>query len=79
MESLNTATELAPNSVLAWASYANACKYAGKTEEQSRATEKAKHLIEQNKSKQPEEREPLPEAVAAEPTSLSLQDIVIPE
>ena len=77
-ESLSTATELAPNSVLAWASYANACKYAGKSGEQLRATEKAKHLIEQNQSKQPEEEEPLPEP-EEKPTSQSLLDITIPE
>jgi tetratricopeptide (TPR) repeat protein len=78
VESLNTATKLAPNSVLAWVSYANACKYAGKSDEQSRATEKAKHLIEQNKSKKPEEQEPLPEALE-ESTNASIENIEIPE
>ena len=50
--SLNTATKLAPNNVLAWASYANACKYAGKSSDLSRAKEKVEHLIEQRKRAQ---------------------------
>lgn len=76
MDSLNRATELAPNNLLAWASYATACKYAKQPDEQKRATEKVLKLIERNKAEQPEEPEPEPEEEAANP---SLLDTQIPE
>lgn len=76
VDSLNTATEMVPNSWRAWVSYANACKYAGKSSEQERAMEKIKRLIEQNKVENPEEEEVLPEAT---PEAQALQDISIPE
>lgn len=76
VDSLNTATEMVPNSWRAWVSYANACKYAGKTAEQQRAMEKMKHLIEQSKAENPEEEEAQSEAT---PEAQALQDISIPE
>jgi len=77
MASLSRATELAPNSLLAWASYASACKYAKQPDEQKKAEEKVLKLIEQNKAEQPEEEpEPEPEE---EDTSTSLLDTHIPE
>ena len=77
MDSLNRATELAPNNLLAWASYASACKYAKQPDEQKKAEEKVLKLIEQQKAEQPEEDpEPEPEEEA---TSTSLLDTQIPE
>lgn len=77
-ESLNTATELAPNSLLAWASYATACQYAERPDEQQKAEEKVRKLIEQNKADQPEEPEPQPEPETT-PATPSLLDTEIPE
>ena len=77
MESLDTATRLVPNSLQAWISYANACKYAGKTEDYERAVETAKKLIEKNKTDEPEKETALPEI--EEPANQSLQDLKIPE
>jgi tetratricopeptide (TPR) repeat protein len=78
VESLGTATRLAPNSLMAWASYANACKYAGKTDEHNRAIEKVKGLAAQNKEKEAEPEEPQPEA-EEKPGNTSIQNIEIPE
>ncbi len=78
MESLHTATQLVPNSLMAWLSYANACKYAGNTSEKDKALEKAKRLAEQNRSNTPEKPEALPEP-EAESTTTSLEDITVPE
>jgi tetratricopeptide (TPR) repeat protein len=79
VETLNKATQLAPNNIFAWASYATACRYAGKPDEQQKAMEKVKHLAEQNKVEEPEVPEPQPNPEAAEPTNKSLQNITIPE
>ncbi len=79
VESLGKATKLTPNSWLAWANYANACKYAGKTEEYQKAEERATRLYEQNKAKQPEEPEPQPEPEAEPATNPSVLETSIPE
>jgi hypothetical protein len=78
VESLDTATRLAPNSLLAWASYANACKYAGKSDEHLKALEKVERIAARSEAEQPEEEEPeaLPEP---DPASPSLLDITVPE
>ncbi len=80
MESLNMATQLVPKSLQAWMSYANACKYAEKTEDYERAIETVKQLVEENKSDDPEEEIALPEPEAeAAAKNQSLQDLTIPE
>ena len=79
MASLNKATELAPNSLLAWASYATACKYAEQPEERKKAEKKVLKLIERNKAKQTEEPEPQPEPEEEPATKTSLLETEIPE
>ncbi len=80
-ESLHKAIQLSPHSLSAWISYASACKYAGKTDEQNKAIKTVQQLIEQNKAKNPDE--PAPEAeLEPEPKTPSIQplkDFVIPE
>ncbi|MEA2068098.1 MAG: hypothetical protein U9P12_02745 [Verrucomicrobiota bacterium] len=75
VQSLETATEQAPNSLLAWASYATACKYAGLTEESERAIAKARKLAER---KQPEEQEET-EIEEVEAKETSLEEITVPK
>ena len=77
--SLNTATRMAPNSFMAWASYATACKYAGNTEEQKKAETKAKALLEQNKAAESKAAPAEPAAPAPAETNKALTDITIPE
>jgi tetratricopeptide (TPR) repeat protein len=80
MESLKTATELSPNNLFVWSSYATACKFAGDTGELQRAVEKAKQLIEKNKAEAPEEEAATPEpAIGEDDQPKSLQDITVPE
>lgn len=79
VETLGTATKRVPNSLFAWASYATACKYAGKTNEQQIAIAKVKELAEQNKAEEPATPEPKPAEQTAEPTNKALKDITIPE
>jgi tetratricopeptide (TPR) repeat protein len=74
--SLQTATKLSPNNIFAWASYANACRYAGDTAEQKRAEEKVVSLVGENKTAEAEEAI---EATTAEAAAQSLLDITIPE
>jgi tetratricopeptide (TPR) repeat protein len=76
-ESLDTATQLAPNSLMAWASYANACKYAGKTAEQEHAIKRVKQLAAQSVSEEVEKEEEALEI--PEEKNPSLRDIEIPE
>ena len=77
--SLNYATRLTPNSILAWISYANACRYAGNMEEQQRAQDKVQALAAENR----EEAEAAEAEAKIQPDSKgvtqSLQDITIPE
>ncbi|NNJ70177.1 MAG: hypothetical protein HKP10_02680 [Kiritimatiellales bacterium] len=75
-KSLKTATELAPNSLLAWATYAAACKYSGMDEERDAAVAQARKLAERN---QTEDEEDLPESTAMETKELSLEEMVVPE
>ena len=77
--SLETATDLAPNNQLAWASYAAACKHAGKTEEAEAAIQKVKRLIERNKEAQMEDEQPAEDEVEETPTNPALKDMVVPE
>jgi len=79
MASLSKATELAPNSLLAWASYATACKYAKQPEERKKAEEKVLKLIERNKAKQTEEPKPQPEPEEEPVAKTSLLETEIPE
>ncbi len=72
--SLKTATEQAPNSLLAWVSYATACKYAGLAEESAAAIAKARALAERNK---PEEEE-VPEVEEIEVKEKPLEELAIP-
>lgn len=79
VDTLATATKQVPDNLFAWASYATACKYAGKTEEQQRAMEKVKHLAKRNKEDVPETPKPKAEPETNEPVAKALQDITIPE
>jgi tetratricopeptide (TPR) repeat protein len=77
--SLGKATELAPNSWIAWASYAEANKLAGNTATSEMALAKAQQLAEQNR---PAEQEEEPEALDSEDSEDSdtpLQNITIPK
>jgi tetratricopeptide (TPR) repeat protein len=77
--SLSKAIELAPNSLFAWASYAEACKYAGNEEERKRASEKARQLAEQ-RAANAEEPEPVESNDLPEPANgKSLDALNIPE
>lgn len=76
MKSLKIATEQSPNSLLAWASYAAACKQAGQDQDYEAALAKAKKLAE----RQPEEKTEevaLPEP-QADKKELSLEEIAAP-
>ncbi|VGO13260.1 hypothetical protein PDESU_01816 [Pontiella desulfatans] len=75
VQSLKISTEQAPNSLLAWASYATACKYAGLTEESKQAIEKAKKIAERNK---PEEVN-APKKEDVEVKEQSLEELSIPD
>lgn len=75
-KSLKTATEQAPNSLLAWASYATACKFAGLTDEYEAAVEKAKKLAERSK---PEEVEKVEKETIEPKKAESLKEITVPE
>jgi tetratricopeptide (TPR) repeat protein len=79
MESLKTATGLSPNNLKAWLSYANACKFAGNTDGYMQAIQKAKQLIEENRTKAPEEEVIQPEATKEETQPESLLDLTVPE
>ena len=76
--SLKTATELAPDSVQAWLSYASVCKLSKNDEEYNRAVKKAKQLIERNKSEEPEAATN-DNPVDQGQTNRSLQDLTVPE
>ena len=76
--SLETATQQAPNSFMAWATYATACKYAGLTTEYDDAMAKAKKLAERNRE-QAEENEIKEEAELPAAKETSLEDISVPE
>jgi len=75
-DSLDIATRLSPNNLLAWVSYANACERAGRTTEKERALEKIKALAE-DMAKNPKGEEEEEPAEKAE--SIALQDITVPE
>ncbi len=79
VETLKTATQQVPNSVLAWASYATACKYAGLPAEAKQAAEKTKSLMERNKAQAEKEAKQAPEP---EPETKSekagLEDMAVP-
>ena len=78
--SLKTATQQAPNSLLAWATYATACNYAGLTTESENAIGKVKKLVERNREKAKEEDAGDVKKTKAEPLkATSLEDIIIPE
>ncbi len=72
--SLKKATQQAPNSFMAWVSYATACKYAGLTEERDKAIEKAKELSKRNKV----EKEDAPELEDIQVKEKSLEELAIP-
>jgi tetratricopeptide (TPR) repeat protein len=74
--SLKIATHQAPNSFLAWASYAQACKFAGLNDEYDVAVEKAKKLAEQNAKAA--EKFAAEEEVAAPVKAKSLEELSIP-
>ncbi len=75
IKSLQIATEQAPNSYLAWNSYAVACKYAGQNDEFQQAVEKLEKLAARNQS----DEEPADEAVApAETKTKSLTEMTVP-
>lgn len=74
VQSLVVATKQAPDNLMAWISYATACKYAGLTEERDRAIQKARALADRNK---PEEAE-TPVVEEAKLKELSLEEIAIP-
>lgn len=76
VESLKIATQQAPNSLLAWASYAQACKYAGLTDEYDEAVAKARKLAEQNQA-EPDEEKTVEEIAPMK--EQSLQEISVPE
>jgi len=81
-EALATATTLAPNSLFAWASYANACKYAGKSAEQERAQQKARQLAQQYKAAAEADAEPAEKIELPQDFSVlgqSIETLVIPE
>ncbi len=75
VQSLEKATEQAPNSLLAWASYATACKYAGLTEESEKAIDKARKLAERNR---PVEEEKPVEPEKIDPKAPALEEITVP-
>jgi len=79
-DSLDTATQLAPNNLFAWVSYANACGKAGRTAEKQAALEKAEALVEkmgEENGVNAGDEEEVQSAAEAKPTAL--QDITIPE
>jgi len=78
VQSLQTATELAPNNQMAWGSYAIACKYAGKSAEAIKALKKTKQLTERNKVAAEAEEKTAEEEVEI-PTNSALEDLVLPE
>lgn len=73
--SLQIATKQSPSNFRIWAQYAEACKYAGLTEEYKAAAEMAKKLYEENKVEEADEPEEEAETKKVE----SLQDITVPE
>ncbi|MDF7806045.1 tetratricopeptide repeat protein [Pontiellaceae bacterium B12219] len=74
--SLKIATQQAPNSFLAWANYAQACKYAGLSDEYEVAVDKAKKLAEQNAKAA--EKIKVEEEVLAPVKTKSLEELSIP-
>ncbi|MDZ8120384.1 hypothetical protein [Pontiella agarivorans] len=76
--SLRKATHQMPESLLAWATYASACRHAGLSDEAEAAVEKARKLAAKNREANKTEGEPKKESVKLKPTE-SLQDITIPE
>ncbi len=73
--SLNKATQLSPNNIFAWASYANACKYAGDSAGRAKAEEKLKSLAANQKTEEPTEVVPEIDQTESKP----VQDMTIPE
>ncbi len=78
MASLKTATEMAPNNWLAWASYAAACKRAGNNEAFEEAAAKARLIAERNQKARKAEPTPVEEAAPA-PKDVPLEEMAIPE
>jgi tetratricopeptide (TPR) repeat protein len=88
IESLKTATKVAPNSIQAWVSYAGACQMKSRyveddiqraelRNEAETAIEQAKEIAERNRQEMPEETIPVPEDESEEPEQ-SLEDLVVP-
>lgn len=77
VRSLQVATEQAPHSLLAWAKYAEACSYAGLTDERDEAIAKAKKLAERNQKKDEEDKPVEEEKIPVK--EQSLLDISVPE
>ncbi len=88
INSLNTAKKVAPNSIQAWISYANACQMksnyieddgqrAELKNEVQLAVAKAKEIAERSRKDLPEEAIPVPESEVETPEQ-SLEDITVP-
>ncbi|MEI6892752.1 MAG: hypothetical protein V5783_11335 [Pontiella sp.] len=77
VQSLKIATTQAPNSLRAWATYATACKYAGRTAEAEVAVANARKLVERSQAEQ-EEKE-IEEEVFSKSKATSLKDLTIPK
>ena len=76
-DSLDIATQLSPNNLFAWVSYASACERAGRTVEKEKALERIKSLAEDMAKQSKEEEDEAQPVGQAESTAL--QDITVPE
>lgn len=78
--SLNHATTLTPNSLLAWMSYRNACRYAGNTAEQEKAEKKVQELAAENMAAAEQAKsEAVVEVETQQAETKSLTEMIIPE
>jgi tetratricopeptide (TPR) repeat protein len=83
VEALKIATELAPKNLLAWSSYAQACKYAGRPDEERKAIQQALQILQKKKEKMAKKEKKMEEITPVVPEDLpkdsSIQDLVVPE
>lgn len=79
VQSLETATQMAPNNQMAWASYAIACNYAGNSEEAKKAMERALQLAEQNKAAAEKKKESPKNIEDEATTNASIENMILPE
>jgi hypothetical protein len=74
---------LAPKNLLAWSSYAQACKYAGRPDEERKAIQQALQILQKKKEKMAKKEKKMEEITPVVPEDLpkdsSIQDLVVPE